>query len=310
MPDSAIAAVAQLAACSHSVITRSQAAAHLSDHRIGTALRHGWLNEPYPGVLCVAGATVTFEHRLRAATLAIEPHAVASHRSAARLHRLDGADRDEVIEVSTDRRHRWQFPGAVVAHHVTPLDARDIVFIDGIAATSLPRTLADLGSVVHRNRVAQALTSARRRGVSLERLRETAERLQRPGQSGTGTLLRFLDAIPFEGRVAESWFEELIARCLDDPRIPSLVPQHEILDDAGRFIARVDFAIPELRLAIEAHSKRFHFGPAAEAADADRDLRAAAAGWEMLYLGWHATKTPAAVADIVAAIVRTRRREV
>ena len=29
----------------------------------------------------------------------------------------------------------------------------------------------------------------------------------------------------------------------------------------GRFIARTDFAIPELKIAIEAHSRRFHFGP-------------------------------------------------
>ena len=310
MPDSAIAAVAQLAACSHSVITRSQAAAHLTDQRIATAIRQGWLDEPYPGVLRFAGAPCTFEHRLRAATLAIDRHAVASHRSAARLHRLDGFERSDVVEVSTDRRHRWQFAGTVVAHHVTPLDRCDIIHIDGISTTSLARTLADLGSVVRRDQVAQALASARRRGASLRWIRETTERIARPGQSGTATLLRLLDTIPFEGRVPESWFEELLARCLDDPRIPPLVPQHEIRDHEGRFIARVDFAIPELKLAIEAHSKRHHFGPEAEAADADRDLRASAVGWEMLYLGWHATKTPGSVADIVAAIVRTRQGEV
>ncbi len=308
MPNnSAIAAVAELAANSHSVITRTQAADHLSNDRIATAIRHGWLTEPYAGVIAFAGAPQTFEHRLRAATLATRGVSVASHRSAARLHCLDGLEDGSVIEVSVDRAHRWQFDDDVVAHHVQSLDPRDLVEIDGIATTGIARTLADLGSVVRSSdRVAQALTDARRRGVSVSWLRETAERLHRPGQSGTGILLRLLDAIPSEGRISESWFEELLARCLDDPRIPELVPQHEIRAIDGSFVARVDLAIPHLKLAIEAHSKRHHFGPRAERADADRDLRAAACGWEMLYLGWHATKRPAEVADLIAAVVRAR----
>ncbi len=306
MPDSAIAAVTELAADSHSVITRSQAAAHLSNERIATAIRQGWLTEPFPGVICVAGSVPTFEHRLRSATVAIGGRAVASHRSAARLHGLDGWSDCDVIEVTTDRRHRWQFDTSVVSHHVTPLVTEDVTEIDGIAVTTLARTLADLGSVVNVDQLAQALTSARRSGCSLNWLRGTAERLDRPGQSGTGRLLRLLDAIPFEGRIPGSWFEELLARCLDDPRLPALVPQYEIHTPSGEFIARVDFAIPHVRLAIEAHSRRHHFGPLAETHDADRDLRAAACGWEMLYLGWHAMKQPGDVVSLIADVVAAR----
>lgn len=309
MPDSAIAAVAELAAHSHSVITRAQAADHLSDHRIATAIRHGWLSEPYPGVLRFAGAPPTFEQRVRAATLARRSAGVASHRSAARLHRLDGFTDADIVEVSVGRRHRWQFDDGVVAHHVTPLDPCDIVVVDGIDATGLARTLADLGAVSSRDRVAQALTDVRRRGCALAWIRQTAERLDRPGPSGARTLSRLLDAIPHEGRVPESWFEELLARCLEDSRLPVFVPQHEIRDSRGSFVARVDLAIPELKLGIEADSKRHHFGPQAEALDADRDLRVAGCGWELLYLGWHATKQPAAVVDLIADIVDARHRE-
>ncbi|MEP1125219.1 MAG: hypothetical protein ABJH68_15140 [Ilumatobacter sp.] len=306
MPDSAIAAVTELAADSHSVITRSQAAAHLSNERIATAIRQGWLTEPYPGVICIAGSVPTFEHRLRAATVAINGHACASHRSAARLHGLDGWSDCEVVEVTTDRLHRWQFDTGVVSHHLTPLEPVDLTEIGGIAVTTLARTLADLGSVVNVDQLAQALTSARRSGCSLHWLRRTAERLDRPGQPGTSRLLRLLDAIPFEGRVPGSWFEELLARCLDDPRLPALVPQYEICTPVGEFVARVDFAIPHVKLAIEAHSRRHHFGPLAEARDADRDLRAAACGWEMLYVGWHAMKHPADVVSLIADVVAAR----
>ena len=309
MPSSAIAAVAELAALSHSVITRSQAAVHLTDSRIATALRQGWLEEPYPGVLRFAGSPPTFRHRLLAATLASGGHAVASHRSAARLHDLDGSNTSDLIEVSVQRNHRWQFDDGVVAHHVTPLDPCDLVVVSGIRTTGIARTLADLGSVTHRDRVAQALTHVRRKKHSLDWLRLTAERLHRPGQAGTGALLRCLDAIPHEGGVPDSWFEELLARCLDDPRIPALVPQHEICDERGEFVARVDLAIPELRLGVEAHSRRFHFGPDAESSDENRDLRLAACGWDLLYLGWHATKSPQVVAGIVGDVVAMRQGE-
>ena len=310
MPDSAIAAVAELAAHSHSVITRSQAAQHLSRRRITTAIAQGWLTEPYHGVLCIAGAVATFEHRLRAATLAIGERSVASHRSAARLHALDGWESSPTIEVSTDREHRWQFDNGVVAHHVTPFASIDLTEIDGIAVTTLARTLADLGSVVPTDEVERAVTSARRRGCSIAWLRRTADRLDRPGQSGTARLLRVLDAIPFEGRVPESWFETILARCLDHPRLPQVIPQYVIRDREGAFIGRVDLAFPHVRLAIEAHSKQFHFGPQPEAADADRDLRLAAAGWEVLYLGWHATKQPAEIVALVERVIAARTIQV
>ena len=119
-------------------------------------------------------------------------------------------------------------------HHVAAIDRRDVVTVDGIRTTGLARTLADLGSVVDPTAVRRALTDARRRRTSLGWLRDTAERLHRPGQAGTGTLLRSLDATPLEGRVPGSWFEELVAMCLHDPGLPPAVPQYEIRDTGGR----------------------------------------------------------------------------
>ena len=56
-----------------------------------------------------------------------------------------------------------------------------------------------------------------------------------------------------------------------------------------------------------AHSRRFHFGPDAEAQDEDRDIAAARCGWELLYLGWYAAKRPVEVLDIVKDVVEQRR---
>lgn len=311
MPNSAILAVAELAASQHSVFTRHQAADIEFNHRrVATALSQGWLVEPYPGVLCISGAPRSFRREVMTAMLAGGGHAVASHRAAARLHRLDGFSASSKVELSLERTHRWPFGDGVIAHHVDAVQPRDVIEIDGIPTTNIARTLADLGSVVSdRRAVGRALTDARRRGSSLAWIRDTAERLHRPGQRGTGVLLRHLDAIPFDGRVPDSWFEELLAACLVHPDIPGIVPQYRIRDAGGRIVARVDLAIPSVRLGLEAHSRRFHFGPQAEPLDEQRDLRAASCGWELLYLGWYSAKRPSEVVGAVAAVVAARSRD-
>ena len=97
--------------------------------------------------------------------------------------------------------------------------------------------------------------------------------------------------------------------CLDSPRLPPLIQQHPILDPTGHVVARVDLAFPSVKLGLEAHSRRFHFGPVYEPLDEDRDLAVAACGWELLYLGWYATRHPAEVLRRVEEVVRARKCE-
>jgi hypothetical protein len=309
MPDDAWGAVAEFAASQHGAFTRRQAAALRFDaRRIATAVEHGLAREAVPGVLVICGCPETWRQRLRVLTLIGGGGVVASHRAAAHLHRLDGFGRPPDPEVSLERSRRLKMVQSpeVISHHVSTIPPNDVVTVDGIPTTGLARTLADLGSVVDPQVVRRALTDARRRSTSLLWIRATAERLHRPGQTGTGRLLRLLDAIPLEGRVPDSWFEELLAGCLDDPDLPEVVPQYRILDQTGRCVARADLAIPAARLGLEAHSRRFHFGPDAEPLDEQRDMAAAACGWEMLYLGWYASKRPAEVVAIVKEVAAVR----
>ncbi len=310
MLDDAVRAVAELAASQHRAFTRRQAADLKFDKgRVATAKRQGWLTEPYAGVLVLAGAGGDWQQQLMAATLAAGGHAVASHRSAARLHRLDGFEKCEAVEVSVTRSHRWGHDGDVIAHHVAALDRADVIIVDGIPSTGLARTLADLGAVVEPLQVRRALTEARRRGTSLRWIQLTADRLHRPGPSGAAVLLRQLASIPYEGRVPDSWFEELLALCLHDADLPPIVPQYSIREASGRIVAVTDIGIPSVRLGLEAHSRRFHFGPDAEPLDEQRDMAAAVCGWDLQYLGWYATRRPAEVLAVVKQIVAARRRE-
>jgi hypothetical protein len=286
MLDDAVRAVAELAASQHRAFTRRQAADLQFDKgRVATAKRQGWLTEPYPGVLVLAGPGEDWQQQLMAATLAAGRHAIASHRSAARLHRLDGFENAHTLEISVTRGHRWRHTDPVIVHHVAALDRADVITIGGIRSTGLARTLADLGAVVDSLQVRRALTAARRRGTSLRWIQLTAERLHRPGPSGAAVLLRQLATIPYEGRVPDSWFEELLALCLNDSDLPPIVPQYSIRDASGRIVATTDIGIPSVRLGLEAHSRRFHFGPDAEPLDEQRDMAAAVCGWDLQYLG-------------------------
>lgn len=299
---------AQVAAAQHGVLTRGQAAEiGLTRHRIRVLLRDGFLDEPVPRVLRLRGSVPSWLQRLSIATLAGGDHAVVSHRAGARLHDVDGFTRAPWVEVSIERPRRYQVPG-VVAHHVAPLASDDVVVINGLRCTTLARTLADLGAVVNTTDLQRALTDARRRSVDLSTLRATAERLHRPGPTGTGALLRLLDAVPYEGRVPDSWLEELLAMCARDQSIPEAIPQYEIRDDDGLRVAVTDVGLPAVRLGLEGHSRQFHFGPLQEPLDEQRDLRVAACGWELLYLGWHAAHRPADVARLLRSVVDARRR--
>lgn len=90
-------------------------------------------------------------------------------------------------------------------------------------------------------------------------------------------------------------------------RLPEMVLQCPITDRTGRIVARTDIGFPSVRLGLEAHSRRFHFGPENEERDEDRDLSAARCGWELIYLGWYATRRPAWVLELVKDVVRERQ---
>jgi very-short-patch-repair endonuclease len=143
--------------------------------------------------------------------------------------------------------------------------------------------------------------------VSLRWIEETAERLHRPGQAGTGILLLLLREAQKEPAVRGSWFEKLVERCLRAPDLPPLARQHAVRDADGRLAGILDLAFPTLRLGVEAHSRQFHFGRASEHADEDRDHRLARCGWEVLYVGWQGARRPAEVLALVRETAAQRR---
>jgi hypothetical protein len=308
MSDDVWRSLTALAARQHGVFTRKQASnLGIDSRRLKTALGNGRVVLLSEQVLALGGSVQSLRRDAQAATL-LSPHAAVSHRTASALFGFEGV-RSMRTEISLPITTRLKVPTTmnVTVHHTSVLDRRDLVKVAGIPCTSKARTLVDLGNVLAPDAVLVALIGAHREGLSLRMLREAAHRLQRPGQRGASVILGHLNTFEHAGSAPESWFEEVVRRIIDHPDLPPLVSQYELVH-RGKFVARFDHAFPSVCVAVEAHSKRFHFGPVREAADDERDLRAQRAGWTIVYLGWHVTKRPSEVVEVLRDVVRARRQ--
>ncbi|MGY1729604.1 endonuclease domain-containing protein [Geodermatophilus sp. SYSU D01062] len=82
------------------------------------------------------------------------------------------------------------------------------------------------------------------------------------------------------------------------------VPQYTVRDDGGGFIARVDLASPEHRLAVE-YDGAWHGEPGQLRRDRHRLNGLTAAGWRVVFVTAADLRTPEAlVARVVEALAR------
>ncbi|ASW53647.1 DUF559 domain-containing protein [Plantactinospora sp. KBS50] len=193
------------------------------------------------------------------------------------------------------RRH----PAVRITH--TRLDAGDVVRFAGLPVTSAARTAFDLGRRGPRADAVVAVDALlRRRVVRPAALNRYA--LARPGWRGA-RLLR--EVLPLAEPLAESPMETRLRLLLVDAGLPQPVAQYEVRDGLSRWLARVDLAYPELRIAIEYegdhHRERAHFQR-----DVSRLNRLRAAGWVVLrFTADDVLRHP----DRLLADVRQARRE-
>jgi hypothetical protein len=308
MPESAdVRAVGEFVASRHGVCTRTEASEKgLSKNDVARLIRDGAVEPLGRLVLRFTSYPKTWRQTVYAAT--IGGNAVASHRTAAALHRLDGIEPDETdITVTVPQETRSRRPGVVI-HRSLDLAADDIIEVDLIRCTTIARTICDLANDrgVSEDTLIRVIDDVQRRSISMRWLLQTAERLQRRGRIGPDRVIAIVSRRLDGYRVPDSWFERLLERCLQSPVLRAIERQYVLRDCQGNFVARFDLALPWLRLGLEGHSRSFHLGERVESHDEDRDLRATAEGWEVVYLGFAATKSPKAVCVMIEKIA-TRR---
>jgi len=297
-------ALGAFAATHYSTFTNVEAAANGINANVLTRLvRDNVIERVRPGIYRFTGIDVTWKHDLYAATLGL--HTVASHFSAGPLHRFDEF---EIAPVKPE----------ILCHHKTPvhndmalvrrttwLPKADTMVIDGIPCTTMARTIVDLAPFVDGETRVRMVDHAQRSGASLTWLIERAKKMVKHGRSGPTDVLDILRRRVGGYQVPESWFERMLAECLCSPVLEGIVRQYELRTTSGSFVARFDFAIPWVRLGVEAHSRSYHLGEVVEQYDEDRDMRATKQGWEISYLGFAATRRPAEVRrDIEEIVIR------
>ncbi len=272
-------------AADHHGVFRGQHArmAGLSDWEIGRRISDQRWRSLYRDVYRINGAPPTWHGDLLAACWAGGFRAVASHRSAAELHELPGRRRD-MVEITCPRWRRAHLTGLIV-HETKAMDSCDIAMVDGIAVTSVARTLFDLGGIYRRGYVELALESALRRSLVTEvELATATKRLSRSGRPGGPILRSLLAARSPDRRPTESEQETLMLQAIRSHGLPEPVTQHEVWD-GGRCIGRVDAAYPDAKVAIEYDSDEFHAGRVPIRRDRARRHELIAASWLPIDVG-------------------------
>ena len=226
----------------------------------------------------LAAAPITRHQQVLAACLAAGPDAAASHRSAGVLWGLPVPATVTELTIPSVRQARLE---GVLIHRAVRLERRDVCLLEGIPVTGLARSVVDLAAVLTPPQLEIVLDHAlSQRLVTTFQVRRCLERLGSRGRRGGGALSRLLAARP-SGPNLESSFEWRLLRALGESGLPPPTPQHGVRLPNGR-VARVDFAYPEARLAVEADSYRFHSSRSSWARDRARNNQLVALGWRVL----------------------------
>jgi hypothetical protein len=276
--------VALLADQQHGLVTKAQATLiGLPISGMHRRLEDGRWVLVHENVYRVGGAAPSARQSLLSAVLAVGPLTAASHRSAAELHGL-WTPKPAVVEITTTRDRSPEVGDAMV-HRLADLHERWVTAVDGIPCTTVARTLVDLGAVLPEKSVARAFDRALGRNlVTASAVKTALDAVARRGRRGAGVIRRVLE--PQLGcEPVAGVFEARMARLLAAQGLPPAVPEYEVWNGAT-FVARVDFAYPELRLAIEVDGFAAHSSVDAFRRDRARQNALVTAGWTVLRFTW------------------------
>ena len=272
----------------------------LSSQAVSRRRESGEFERVFPRIYRSPLAPPTLAQAAMAAVLWAGDGSVASHRTAAALWEIGGVQRGARVElwVPGGRAPR---NAAVVVHRgaVTENDRRRV---DRVPVTSAARTIIDLAGCFEGEVLEAALEDVLHRGLTTP---ATIERrlasLGGSGRAGARRLRRLLahrDEAP-----AGSRLEVKVWRLL---RGAGLRPVRQYVVRCEGRTFRLDFAWPNLKVAVEAEGFVAHGGRLAHVADRRRLAALVAAGWSIVPVTWDdCTREPAVFIERVrAALLR------
>lgn len=268
----------------HGVFARHEAEMlGITRSKLETLLRGGGVVRTQPQTYRIASAPRTWRSRMRSAV--VSSVGVASHRAAGALWQLDGFP-DALLELTIDNQRRVKMPGVKI-HRSTQMRLIDETEIDGIAVTGIGRTILDLAAVVSARRLEMAIDSAiRKKLLDWPDLYRVLVLHSRRGRDGCGRLRKMLDVRYGDSNIPDSTWNRDVGVLLLDGGLPEPQYEFEVTNPAGGFVARVDLAYPERKIAIELDSVRWHLNRVSFEADPRRKNQLAVDGWTVLTFTW------------------------
>lgn len=276
--------ITDLARRQHGLISRNQAFDHGGTRRtIQMQLDRGTWQRLREGVYVVGSAAPTWQQRAMGACLAGGNDVHLSHRSGLRLQGL--VDRSGRIEVLTDGYRRVRLPGVVV-HRSIHLPSEDLTVVDGIPATSVARSLIDVGGRQSTKALGAMVDRAILAGtVDLATLARRTNELTMPGRERPTALMRAIVVRGDGHDPGRSAFEARVIAAMAERGLPALVRQHPVTRPDGRR-ALIDLAEPRTMTAIELDGWATHGIRSAFESDRIRGNELLLLGWNLLRFTW------------------------
>ena len=268
----------------HGLISRSQALNEgMTSRQIERLVGSGVWEREASGVYRHEAVPSTVRSRLLALCLA--HGAVASHRSAAALHPIEGYRLDRVEVIVPPGRARG-IRGAR-RYESSQIGLAKPVERDGIPCTCLARTVLDLASVVPRRQLGRTIDAVLRDGqLRLSDLYRVLASHARRGRRGCDALRASLAERFDDDVVPLSDWSRMVADLLVDAGFEYPALEHRVRRADGSFVAQVDLAFPSYRVAIELDSARWHDNRESFVQDRRRRNEITLAGWTVLNFTW------------------------
>ena len=235
-----------------------------------------------------------FDHRLRCrgVALLLPPGFAVGGHSAAGWYGAPFAGTPDPVTVVGPADREWKGPRGVRVHRSNqPVDI--VADADDVPVTSPMRTAWDTVALEPLGTAVAALDAMVRAGT----VDVTALATMAADGTGRWGVSRVRRAVPLVDPRAESPPESRVRVALALAGLQP-VPQHEVRW-AGKFVARVDLAFPEARLAVE-YEGAHHFEDGQIMRDDDRYERLRAAGWTVIRL------SAVDLRDLAGVVVRVR----
>jgi very-short-patch-repair endonuclease len=230
----------------------------------------------FPDVYACSSLEVTHEVRAWAATELLLPGAVVCGRTAAVMWGVDLAGPDDDVECTVPARSG---AGVVAGTRVNRrmLSRHDVTRRRDVPVTTPLRTALDLARIRPLDEAVVALDQFLRPGLVFP------EEVRAAAALTTGRDCRWIrTAATLADGLAESPQETRLRLLLHRSTLPHPVAQYRVRE-GDRFVARVDFAWPDLRLALE-YDGVWHGEQGQFARDRRRLNNLTAAGWVVIFV--------------------------